>query len=52
MVSAGVLGSRAGAAPAPGQGLSSAQSLYVTPKEGSLAVGVVLGEALAGHTNT
>jgi len=37
---------------APGQGSSYAQALQVTPHEGSLAVGVVLGEALAGHTNT
>jgi hypothetical protein len=32
-------------------GTSYAQSLQVTPHEGSLAVGAVLGEALAGHTN-
>jgi hypothetical protein len=55
MVIAGALslgtGSGAGAAVAPGQGSSYAQSLEVTPHEGSLAVGVVLGEALAGHTN-
>jgi hypothetical protein len=44
-------GSPAGADPAPGIGSSYAQSLQVTPHEGSLAVGVVLGEALAGHTN-
>jgi hypothetical protein len=44
-------GSSAGAAPASGVGSSYAQSLQVTPHEGSLAVGVVLGEALAGHTN-
>lgn len=37
---------------APGQGSSYAQALQITPHEGSLAVGVVLGEALAGHTNT
>ncbi len=36
----------------PGQGNSYAQSLQVTPHEGSLAVGAVFGEALAGHTNT
>ena len=35
----------------PGQGSASAQSLAVAPHDGSLAVGVVLGEALAGHTN-
>ena len=43
--------SPAGADPEPGTGSSYAQSLQVTPHEGSLAVGVVLGEALAGHTN-
>ncbi|HLX89956.1 MAG TPA: hypothetical protein VKR22_16035 [Acidimicrobiales bacterium] len=36
----------------PGQGSSYAQLLQVTPHEGSLAVGAVFGEALAGHTNT
>jgi hypothetical protein len=55
MVITGALGlgptSPAGAAPAPGIGSSYAQSLQVTPHEGALAVGVVLGEALAGHTN-
>lgn len=55
MVIAGALSlateSGAGATVAPGQGSSYAQSLQVTPHEGSLAVGVVLGEALAGHTN-
>ncbi|HKN48902.1 MAG TPA: hypothetical protein VJ010_01595 [Actinomycetota bacterium] len=44
-------GGSAGAAPAPGVGSSYAQSFQVTPHEGSLAVGLVLGEALAGHTN-
>ncbi len=39
------------AAPSPGQGSSYAQSLTVAPHDGSLAVGVTLGEALAGHTN-
>lgn len=34
------------------QGSSYAQSLQITPHEGSLAVGAVLGEALAGHTAT
>ena len=34
----------------PSQGQSYAQSLQVTPHEGSLAVGAVFGEALAGHT--
>ena len=47
----GIPGSSAGADPDPGVGSSYAQSLQVTPHEGSLAVGVVLGEALAGHTN-
>jgi hypothetical protein len=36
----------------PGVGSSYAQSLQVTPHEGSLAVGIVMGEALAGHTNS
>lgn len=34
-----------------GQGSSFAESLQVAPHDGSLAVGVVLGESLAGHTN-
>lgn len=42
-------GSAHAAAP-PGQGSSSAQAVQVTPHEGSLAVGVILGEALAGNT--
>lgn len=42
---------RAHADPSPGQGSASAQALAVAPHDGSLAVGVVLGEALAGHTN-
>ncbi|MHB8328419.1 MAG: hypothetical protein ACYDD6_02115 [Acidimicrobiales bacterium] len=41
----------AGADQAPGQGSSYAQLLQITPHEGSLAVGAVFGEALAGHTN-
>ncbi len=45
-------GSSAGAAVSPGIGSSYAQSLQVTPHEGSLAVGIVMGEALAGHTNS
>ena len=45
-------GATAGADQGPGQGNSYAQSLQVTPHEGSLAVGAVFGEALAGHTNT
>jgi len=44
-------GSPARADIAPGTGSSYAQSFQVTPHEGALAVGVVLGEALAGHTN-
>lgn len=43
---------RAGADASPGQGNAYAQLLQVTPHEGSLAVGAVIGEALAGHTNT
>jgi hypothetical protein len=43
--------SAAHAAVSPGTGSSYAQSLQVTPHDGSLAVGVILGEALAGHTN-
>src|SRR4051794_11070021 len=56
LVLAGAVGygptSPAGADTAPGVGSSYAQSLQVTPHEGSLAVGAVLGEALAGHTNS
>jgi hypothetical protein len=37
--------------PSPGVGSSYAQSIQDTPKDGSLSVGAVLGEALAGHTN-
>jgi len=44
--------STARATTAPGIGSSYAQSLQVTPHEGSLAVGIVMGEALAGHTNS
>jgi len=40
-----------GAAPAPGQGLAGASTVSVTPRAGSLAVGVTFGEALAGHQN-
>ena len=43
-------GGSASAGADPGQGSSSAQLLQVTPHEGSLAVGAVMGEALAGHT--
>jgi hypothetical protein len=56
LVIAGAVGfgpaSTARAAVAPGIGGSYAQSLQVTPHEGSLAVGIVMGEALAGHTNS
>ena len=45
-------GAGAGAAVSPGQGSSYAQALQVTPHEGSLGVGPVFGEALAGHTDT
>ncbi|HET9077772.1 MAG TPA: hypothetical protein VFN68_12640 [Acidimicrobiales bacterium] len=40
------------AAVSPGEGSSYAQSLAAAPHDGSLAVGVTLGEALAGHTNS
>lgn len=40
----------AGADPAPAVGTASAQSLQVTPHDGSLAVGAVFGVALAGVT--
>jgi hypothetical protein len=43
-------GQQAHAAVSPGTGNAYAQSLQVTPHEGSLAVGAVFGEALAGHT--
>ena len=45
-------GGTASAAVSPGQGSSYAQALQITPHEGSLAIGPVFGEALAGHTNT
>lgn len=45
-------GPSAHAAIAPGQGSSYAQGLAVAPHDGSLAVGVTLAEALAGHTNS
>jgi hypothetical protein len=44
-------GGSAHAATAPGIGSSYAQSMFVLPHDGALAVGVILGEALAGHTN-
>jgi len=45
-------GADTGSASNATQGSSFAQYLQVTPHEGSLAVGAVFGEALAGHTNT
>lgn len=39
------------AADSPGVGSASAQGFQVTPHEGSLAVGAVFDEALAGHTD-
>lgn len=44
-------GGRAAADSDPGIGSSYAQGLQVTPHEGSLAVGAVFDEALAGHTD-
>jgi hypothetical protein len=46
-----VAGPSAQAAVPPGVGSSYAQSLQDTPKDGALSVGVVLGEAIAGHIN-
>lgn len=43
-------GGTARAATPPGQGNASAQAVQVTPHEGSLAVGAIFGEALAGNT--
>jgi hypothetical protein len=40
------------AATSPGVGSSYAQSLQVAPHDGSLAVGLTLGESLAGHTGS
>lgn len=45
-------GGSAHAATPAGQGNASAQAIQVTPHEGSLAVGAVFGEALAGNTGT
>ena len=39
------------AADSPGVGSASAEGFQVTPHEGSLAVGAVFDEALAGHTD-
>ena len=46
-----VSGGPAGASTDPGIGSSYAQGFQVTPHEGSLAVGGVFDEALAGHTD-
>lgn len=55
MVVTGAIGLAAGgaasAAADPGVGSSYAQGFQVTPHEGSLAVGAVFDEALAGHTS-
>lgn len=50
-VASGLLTEPAGAAVPPGVGSSYAQGFQVTPHEGSLAVGGVFDEALAGHTD-
>lgn len=44
--------SRAGTAPSPGRGNALAEGVAVLPRQGSLAVGIIFGEALAGHTNS
>ncbi|MHB8438742.1 MAG: hypothetical protein ACYDD4_06225 [Acidimicrobiales bacterium] len=36
----------------PGQGSSYAQTLQIAPHEGSLAVGAIMGVAIAGHTGS
>jgi hypothetical protein len=46
-----VAGGPARADVAPGVGNAYAQAFQDTPKDGSLEVGVVLGESIAGHTN-
>ena len=46
-----VAGGRAAAAGEAGVGSASAEGFEVTPHEGSLAVGAVFDEALAGHTD-
>ena len=50
-IASSVLAEPAGAAVSPGVGSSYAQGFQVTPHEGSLAVGGVFDEALAGHTD-
>ena len=47
----GMWSGRAAASVDPGTGTSYAQAMQVTPHEGSLAVGGVFDEALAGHTD-
>jgi len=55
MIAAGALGLATGGTAVadgdPGVGSSYAQGFQVTPHEGSLAVGAVFDEALAGHTD-
>src|ERR1700758_4036051 len=48
----GIWSGHAEAAVSPGVGSSYAQGFQVTPHEGSLAVGGIFDEALAGHTDT
>ena len=50
-IASSVLTEPAGASVSPGVGSSYAQGFQVTPHEGSLAVGGVFDEALAGHTD-
>lgn len=50
-IASSVVTEPAGAAVSPGVGASYAQGFQVTPHEGSLAVGGVFDEALAGHTD-
>lgn len=46
-----ITGGKAAAADSPGVGSASAEGFEVTPHEGSLAVGGIFDEALAGHTD-
>jgi hypothetical protein len=50
-IASSVMTEPAGAAVSPGTGASYAQGFQITPHEGSLAVGGVFDEALAGHTD-
>lgn len=50
LAGAGSAGADTGSSSSPTQGSAAAQSLQVTPHEGSLAVGAIFGEALAGNT--